>query len=60
MVKGHIAAGVVRGMMRPVLAALAIVVVLPAATAGQNRLNVFLDCEECFEDFIRSEVAFVE
>lgn len=47
-------------MMRPVLAALAIVVVLPAAAAGQSRLNVFLDCEECFEDFIRSEVAFVE
>jgi hypothetical protein len=47
-------------MMRPVLAALAIAIVLPAAAAGQNRLNIFLDCEECFEDFIRSEVSFVE
>jgi hypothetical protein len=42
------------------MAALAVVVVLPAAAAGQNRLNVFLDCEDCFDDFIRSEVAFVE
>jgi hypothetical protein len=60
MVKGEIAAGVVRSVVQRLLAALAIVVAVPAAAAGQNRLNVFLDCEECFEEFIRSAVGFVE
>jgi hypothetical protein len=35
-----------------------------AATAGQpqaeNRLRVFLDCDRCFEDYIREEIDFVD
>ena len=43
-----------------VLRAVLISVWLPVVAVAQPRLNVFLDCEGCFQDFIRSEITFVE